>query len=90
MEKSKDEKAPGKVRRWRDVYPVLRACLSEGRPPSGEEMEHLAARLGREIGATAHPALRRRALLAAARAALSGRREPHDPPSRFPLVLRGH
>lgn len=83
---------------WRDAYPVLLGCLSEGRSPSGEEVERLVARMGREIGATESsvwsragpPGARRRMLAAAARAALLGPRDEQISYPQFPLVLRGH
>ena len=83
---------------WREAYPVLLGCVSEGRSPSGEEIERLVARMGREIGAGANSvwngagsaSVRRRLLLAAASAALLGRRDPLSPHPQFPLVLRGH
>ena len=89
---------PGKLRSWRDAYPVLLGCLSEGRSPSGEEIELLVARMGREIGTSADSvwsragsaAARRQMIVAAARAALLGRRDPLSPYPQFPLVLRGH
>lgn len=88
----------GRPRSWRDAYPVLLGCLREGRSPSGEEIELLVVRMGREIGARESsvwsrggPAIvRRRMLVAAARAALLGRRDPPSQCPQFPLVLRGH
>ena len=86
-----------KPRSWRDAYPVLLGCLSEGRSPSGEEVERVVERMAREIGADessvwsrAGAAGRRLMLLAAARAALLGRRDNQDPDPQFPLVPRGH
>jgi hypothetical protein len=74
-----------KPRSWRHAYPVLLGCLREGRSPSGDEIELVVARMGREIGTVANsvwsragPATaRRRMLVAAARAALLGRRDPN-------------
>jgi hypothetical protein len=68
--------------RRRDPYPVLHACLSEGRPPTRAEIAKVATRMDREIGAGAGPpwgrsaadARRRLYLAAIAQAALAGRR----------------
>lgn len=96
------ERQPGpssrKTSSWRDAYPVLLGCLSEGRNPSGEEIEHLVDRIGREIGTSQGSVwnragaadARRRLLVAAARTALLGRRDPLGASPQSPLVLRGH
>jgi hypothetical protein len=91
-------RARGQTRTWRDSYPVLLECLSDGRLPSREEIEILAGRMAREIGTSGSSIWgraksandRRRVLVAAARAALLGRRDPPRSHRRSPLVPRGH
>lgn len=60
-------------------YPVLATCLTQGRGPTIEEIERLAARIGRELGRDRtvwreekEDGSARRRLMAAARTAVLG------------------
>ena len=83
---------------WRDRYPVLLACLTQGRNPGPADLERLASRIRRELDPR-HPLQRRERprgadldvrALAVARHALEGDRSGGRPHRRSPLVLRGH
>jgi hypothetical protein len=87
--------ASTRPRCWRDSYPVLLACMIDGRRPSAGEIETVAARMLRELGRQrpgrigGQGTLQER-VLAAARVALEGEATAGFNYPGAPLVLRGH